>query len=105
MRQRPGCGDGVAVAAPAGDGGETDADAAVSTATDGFGAGVPSGVCGGSVGTTVTGTDSPVGVLPTVGFGVGFAVGVATVATFRSPAPESARGTAPSKRKSSAQIP
>ena len=66
---------------------------------------MPSGVGGGSVGTTVTGTDSPVGMLPTVGFAVGFGVAVAIVATFRSPAPESARGTMPSKRKRSATIP
>jgi hypothetical protein len=85
---------GVGVACGGSDGGVTDADAAVSTASDGAGAGVPTGVGGGSVG--VAWADG-------VTTGVGVAVG--TAATFKRPAPERARGTVPSSRKRIAMIP
>ena len=77
----------------------TEADALVSTASEGWGAGIPTGVGGGSVGVTVTWTDTVSGLPVAVGLAVG------TVATLRSPAPERARGTEPSKRNRIAMIP
>jgi hypothetical protein len=71
--------------------------------SDGIGAGVPTGVAGGSVRVTVTGTEAASGLPLAVGVAVGVAVG--TLATLTSPAPERARGTVPSKRKSTAMIP
>ena len=88
---------GVGVAAGGGDGGVTDADAPVSTASDGFGAGVPSGVA------TATGIVASGGCVATT---LAVGVGLGAVATlFMSPAPDNARGTMPSNRKRSATIP
>ena len=75
-----------------GDGGVTDAETSVGS--DGFGAGVPTGVGGGSVSAACAD-----GVTSAEGVAVGTAVAL------RRPAPERARGTVPSNRKRIAMSP
>ena len=80
-----------------GDGGVTEAETSVGS--DGFGAGVPTGVGEGSLAVTVAGADAVAGLAVAVGVAVG------TVVALRRPAPERARGTVPSRRKRIAMIP
>ena len=75
----------------------TDTEAAVSTASDGFGAGVPSGVA--------TATGAVASACDVAAATVGDAIAVGTGDALSNPAPESARGTMPSKRKRIAMIP